>query len=705
MSQKAAEPQVGQRRGYPACVWVVGVFLIALAVRLAAFAELSHSPFFEVLLGDAQGYDLWAQKIAAGDWKGGDQVFYQAPAYPYFLAVVYKVLGHSPIGVRVIQCVLGALAAGMLTHAGRRFFGPVAGLFAGLIYALFPIAIFYDLTLQKSSLDGVFMAGVLCALGEVYARGLSREGGLRGFGVCALLVGAGAGLLVLTRENALALVPVLAALVVWFAWWGGVKARAVVLSGFLVALVVTLSPVAIRNHSVSGEWVLTTSQAGPNFYIGNHAGADGTYQPLKPGRGTYRYERADAVDLAQKAVGKELTATEVSAYWMGQSTSYIRENPGSWALLMLRKAGLLVNSLEAGDTEDPYSYGDYSWTLRVTLGVLSMGTLLGLAAIAFITPGGRAKAVYGVGAIVLVFGASVVAFYVFGRYRFPMAPGLALLAGYGVSRVLDLLAVWLTPAESGGETAAGASARVTLMVALGGFAGVWLLAGLPLLEKDGIKAVTYNNVASELIGEKKDPAVVLPLVLRAIDLSPRYASAYNNLGALLEETRELEKAALAYTNAVEFMPELTGARYNLGRVLIESGQKARALEVLEEGIRREPENASFWVLSAKALMQMKKPDMALAAMQKAVTLAPRDADVMNSLGVMQAQTGRLDLAQESFGKAAQLNPRHANARVNRARALIGVGRRDDAFMELSEHLANYPDDGAAREMLNGLRGK
>jgi Flp pilus assembly protein TadD len=720
--------QVGQRSKYPVWFWPVCVFVLALAVRLAAFGELYHSPFFEVLMGDAQGYDLWAQKIAAGDWKGGDQVFYQAPAYPYFLAVVYKLMGHSPIGVRVIQCVLGALAAVMLLQAGTRFFGRLAGVVAGVIFALYPVAIFYDLTLQKSALDGFFMSMVLWGVSEIYARGRAggvryraehphpsplpegegaRRGGKAGVGgACgwAAMVGAGTALLVLTRENALVLVPVLSVMLVMYVWGWGAKARAAVLAVFGVAFALVLVPVAARNHAVSGEWVLTTSQAGPNFYIGNHPGADGTYQPLKPGRGTYKYERADAVELAQKATGKELTATEVSDYWMGQSRAYIRENPAEWLGLMGRKGALLVNSVEAGDTEDPYTYADYSWTLRLALLGVSMGTLLGLGMVGVISPGGRGKAVYGVAAIVLVFGASVVAFYVFGRYRFPMAAGLALLAGYGVSRTLDLIAVWLTPApDVGGETKEGAWARWTLIAALACFMGVWMLARLSLLDRDGIKAVTYNNAATELI-EKKEPVRALQLLKRATDLSPQYAQAYSNVGAALEQTAGPAGAALAYAKAVEIMPELSMARLNLARVLIESGQPEKAVEKLQEGIARERDNAALWSMLAKALTRMKKPSEAIAAMEQSAALAPEDADVMNSLGVIQAQNGRMDLAQKSFARAAMLNPKHSSARFNRARALIEIGRSDDAYMELKEHLANYPEDAAAKEMLEKLPG-
>jgi hypothetical protein len=52
---------------------------------------MAGTPHFTVL-GDARGYDQWAQRLADGDWIG-TEVFYQAPLYPYFLGVIYAVAG------------------------------------------------------------------------------------------------------------------------------------------------------------------------------------------------------------------------------------------------------------------------------------------------------------------------------------------------------------------------------------------------------------------------------------------------------------------------------------------------------------------------------------------------------------------------------------------------------------------------------------
>jgi hypothetical protein len=155
----------------PAQVWpsaaAVFVFMFALALRAIHLLQLRHAPFFRLLMGDALSYDRWAQRIAAGDWLGQD-VFYQAPLYPYVLAVLYRIFGHDLTIVRVCQIVLGSAACGLMTLAGARLFGRRAGLIAGLLLALCGPAIFFDGLLQKAQ-DAIDIAQQ--ALGRSLAPG------------------------------------------------------------------------------------------------------------------------------------------------------------------------------------------------------------------------------------------------------------------------------------------------------------------------------------------------------------------------------------------------------------------------------------------------------------------------------------------------------------------------------------------------------
>jgi hypothetical protein len=251
------------------------IVAVAVAVRLVHLWSMRNSPFFDVLLGDAQSYDVWAQQIAAGDWMG-QGVFYQAPLYAYFLGALYTI-NHSLLLVRVCQAMVGAAACVLLGRAAYRLFGATEGLLAGLMLALYAPAVFFDGLVQKSVLDVFFLCLLLSLLTGARTRWFA--------------VGIVLGALSLTRENALIFVPVL---IVWI-WWHSRPAgtaRVSMMAWFVVGVGIVLLPIGLRNWKAGGEFHLTTAQFGPNFFIGNNPHGDGTYVPIRVGRGSPEFERA-----------------------------------------------------------------------------------------------------------------------------------------------------------------------------------------------------------------------------------------------------------------------------------------------------------------------------------------------------------------------------------------------------------------------------
>ena len=73
-------------------VWLFGVFLFALLVRLVYFLQIQKNPFFDTLILDDAIWDRLGIEIAQGDFLGS-QVF-RPPLYPYFLGFPYKLFGH-----------------------------------------------------------------------------------------------------------------------------------------------------------------------------------------------------------------------------------------------------------------------------------------------------------------------------------------------------------------------------------------------------------------------------------------------------------------------------------------------------------------------------------------------------------------------------------------------------------------------------------
>src|SRR5438874_6226093 len=119
------------------------LFAVAFTLRIIHIRQMRNAPFFTLLMGDARGYDEWAQRLAAGDWIGRD-VFYQAPLYPYFLGAIYRLAGRDLLIVRLEQACIGSASCVLLASACRRLFGDIGGAAAGLLLALWAPAIFFD---------------------------------------------------------------------------------------------------------------------------------------------------------------------------------------------------------------------------------------------------------------------------------------------------------------------------------------------------------------------------------------------------------------------------------------------------------------------------------------------------------------------------------------------------------------------------------
>ena len=353
-------------RGLPAHRRVLLLLLTAaLLVRLAHWWTVRQEPFFAWLVMDSQEYDRWAREIAAGDWLGS-QVFFQAPLYPYLLAGIYRLFGHNLDAVYLAQIFLAVAGCWALYRAGRLMAGERVGLAAAGLAAFYGPFLFHDVQLLKESLAITATCFLLWALAAARVRG-----GIR------LWMAAGAllGTLALLRENALLLVLFLLPL----AAGTGFFRRSVAL---VAGLVLALSPVAIRNGLLSGDFLPTTSQGGVNFYIGNNPEADGTYRPIVPGKQIPALERQEPVRIAERELGRKLSPGEVSSYWLGKALGWVKSHPGDFLRLQLRKVGRFWSWYEWPDAVDYYWVRRLSaalpWAAPVEFGAVTLFALAGL---------------------------------------------------------------------------------------------------------------------------------------------------------------------------------------------------------------------------------------------------------------------------------------------------------------------------------------
>lgn len=656
------------------------IFGVALAVRLLHVWLLSRSPYFSALMGDARGYDEWARRLAGGDWIG-TEVFYQAPLYPYFIGVVYSVFGHSLMALRVVQAVVGAGSCALLGLAGYRFFSPRVGLIAGGVLAIYAPAIFFDALIQKSVLDLFFITLALWLTGRLVDDRTDRR--------TWLALGVAMGGMALTRENALVFVGVI---LLWALLPDVRGRRAGVVSGFsrsihaalfVAGLALVLLPVAVRNYAVGGGFYLTTSQFGPNFYIGNNPQADGTYASLRFGRGAPEYERTDATELAQHALGRTLTPAEVSSYWTTRALDFITGQPGAWLRLTGRKVLLLFNATEMIDTEAQESHAEYSWPLRIG-GWFGHFGLLAPLALAGLVIGWRDRRRLAVLYVMLAaYAASVIMFYVFARYRLPLVPMLLLFAAAAVTA----LPGWMQGAPANAKALLGAG-----VLAAAVFCN-WPVLSVPLM-----KAISETNLASALQAEGRIDEASAHYA-RAIALQPDYAPAYNNLGVMQRASGRVDEAIATYQLALQQKGDYPDAHYNLANALLEKGRPQEAAEHFRIALQSIPDSAGAANNLGIALAAQNRPTDAVSAFRAAVAADPNSAVAHRNLADALAAAGQIEEAITEYQRASTLDPADAGAPYNLGVVLLEAGRIPDAISALRTAVARAPRSVEARNNL------
>jgi hypothetical protein len=411
----------------PLLVWVLAT-VTALGLRLAYLLTIRGA-----LLDEPPpiGMDRWlemhiAEAVARGDWRGGWSADYDSGlAYGYLLGALYRAGGERWVVPLAVQAALGAATPVLLWALGRRLYSARVGVVAAALAAVYLPAIFYEVLLVKFALLPVTVAALLLALAR--ARDRASAGRL-------LTAGLVAGVLATTRPQAVLLAPVLA-------WWlvrgsPGLrpKLRMLALAALGAALVV--GPFVVRDRLVARSG--GGSVWGIHFYIGTGPEADGAYVSVPGVREDVVGHVVDARRIAETEAGRPLSAGEVSLHWFRRGLAFVRAEPWRYARLELTKLRLALAGGEEGSFGDEYADAkQFSWVLRLPLpgfGAIWPFALVGIV----VTLARRGPGLLPL--FVAAYVASLLPFFVTGRYRLPIVPPMLVLAAVGLCAIESALA-------------------------------------------------------------------------------------------------------------------------------------------------------------------------------------------------------------------------------------------------------------------------
>ncbi|MEO0082247.1 MAG: glycosyltransferase family 39 protein, partial [candidate division WOR-3 bacterium] len=369
---------------------LAGVLLLGISLRVLHILDSADSPFFNRPMIDGQAYDTAALAIINKTLP--KTPFYQDPLYPYFLAAVYRVFGHNYLPVYCLQALLGCAVVLLVWDMARRMFDLRAGVLAALGAATYRTFIFYEAVIDKTTvsvfLTALFLWTTVRSMGIHQDQKADRKCSMASshFGIRTAhliwptLSGAFLGLASLTRANLLVFAPLLVALYAFrprtvsrihpdilpplrrFSFRSSLHSMLASLFGLLLVI----APVSIRNTILAREFVLTTTQAGQNFYIGNSEhNRTGQYEAPPWVRPNPLFEEKDFAGYAREQTGRNLTYSQLSRFYFRAAFQWMKSRPAAFLKLLARKIVLYFNNFEVPDNYDLGFLSRFSFVLRM----------------------------------------------------------------------------------------------------------------------------------------------------------------------------------------------------------------------------------------------------------------------------------------------------------------------------------------------------
>ena len=391
----------------------------ALAIRLLALAV-------SAVLGTFPEY--WEPEVLARNvLEGHGYVYlklhttyhaYMEPLYPGFVIGVYAVSGRSTVALGVAQCLIAAFLPLVIYAFTRRTFGETAGIAAAVLVVVHPALTGYSVKFHPFVLDSLALPLVALALLRLYETP-SRTNGL--------LFGVALGMCVLTRPTVLAFATI--ASVYLFASSAAQGVRRPLAAGLLIAALI-VTPWVARNYLVLHTFVLTRTNVGYVFWLGNHPGASGGAADASDPTSTHSMFDTAPMELRERVLS--VGEIEQNRIFLSEALGYVKEAPAEFVWRWLRKLGYFWSVA-------PYSGKRYARWQIVAYHAFYIGLVT--AALAGIWSAWcRPVAGQGPGlALALLLPASVsvaqALFYIEGRHRLGVEAMLAVPAGLALARL------------------------------------------------------------------------------------------------------------------------------------------------------------------------------------------------------------------------------------------------------------------------------
>lgn len=403
------------------------LFIAAAAfIRIAALFSLRETIYWDFLLYDERIFHQWAKTIAEKTFisKSG---FEFAPLFPYIMGIVYKLFGVDIFYVRLMNIIFGTLSCYIIYLIGKESAGIKVGLLSCFFAVVYEPFIFYSVVPLKGALSVLLFALIV----YFFLLSLNKQRAL-----AMVFCGFFLGLMINVRPQVLILVPLLPGLILFEAALKRypLKKVPILVCIYLGGIILAVSPFVAANYKMTGKVFLTTTQSGFNLYRAyhQHLPYPVNFAITSPAKQEIQFQ-IEAI----KRTGETLSKAEASDFWKKQTIQIIRTQPSLFFNHLYSKTASFFQQYQLTDMYHIGFMAEFMKILKFPFLTFSILMPLGLTGLVFTVA--RTRFGYVLMSFFLIYGSTMIIFFVRTRYRLPLMAILIPMSAAGLLMVCSAI--------------------------------------------------------------------------------------------------------------------------------------------------------------------------------------------------------------------------------------------------------------------------
>jgi tetratricopeptide (TPR) repeat protein len=189
----------------------------------------------------------------------------------------------------------------------------------------------------------------------------------------------------------------------------------------------------------------------------------------------------------------------------------------------------------------------------------------------------------------------------------------------------------------------------------------------------------YLHTTGTLLSQAGADKRALPILFRALDLSPTLWAARMTLAHVLMRLNRHKEAISHYAEVLQDAPDRVDVLSNIGNAYAATDQYDTAYDYLQRLVTLHPDDAGAHSNLANLYSKMNRYEESVAAYEKALELRPIYPEALNNFAITLRRLNRTEDSIKYLERAIEQREGFPDANWNRALSLLLAGRLEEGF--------------------------